>query len=572
MSAKSTARSLRSCVSILLASVFTLGLGSRAILARLSTPVPITISSISPSSVVPLTLITITGTGFNPTLETSVVFSTGTQRQKIRAVQVDSTSVQVSAPILLPGKLNVQVVENPTSGLAVRSNVLKKALTVGSLPVSTASPGEVTLSFLEGQLSQLQQLQTAIAGGPIDTAAVDTKIVNQIAGLEAFISNITDVMSHKQSGFILGQFHGTRVYGSLKSLRRSDRLILAILNAQAMGNQSPLSVSSAASFPTAGDSLAQRAADYQRVFTSDSSEIERSIAAQEYFSIDNISVGSLQNAINITTGAVLAFAAADIFLAGAPALLTVIAAGEVIGEISSVGQVATSVMALFGVPESKQALCEQIVTLGGDEAASVIINVLVGRVWKSAESVVGLVSAVKDLLVEPEKNCPTATPTETPTQTPTETPTETPSAPIAQASPNPVNLGTVVPQVFSGSAIESICNVGGGVLVMTDAIRSSGNFICPNCGEGIPNGGGGSCPTNGDGSLPCSIPGGTCFVWSDSVMWVTPYQLNPNLGPSSLLPPGSYDLSRQWTYTFSNAPDLVVTEIATGICSVSTGC
>jgi len=159
----------------------------------------------------------------------------------------------------------------------------------------------------------------------------------------------------------------------LKSLRRSDRLILAILNAQAMGNQnqSPLSVSSAASFPPAGDSLAQRAADYQRVFTSDSSEIERSIAAQAYFSIDNISVGSLQNAINITTGAVLAFAAADIFLAGAPALLTVIAAGEVIGEISSVGQVTTSVMALFGLPESKQALCEQIATLGGDEAASV---------------------------------------------------------------------------------------------------------------------------------------------------------------------------------------------------------
>jgi hypothetical protein len=407
-------------VSILVVAVFTLGLGNPYILIAIPTPVPITITSINPSSATPLSLITITGTGFDPALEVSVVFFTSTQRQKIKAVQVDTTSVQVSAPLLLPGKLNVQVVENPASGPAVRSNVLKKALVVGGLSVSTAPEGEVTLSFLEGQLSQLQQLQTAIAGTPFDTSDVEATIANQIANLEPFIARIDDVMSRKMTRFALGTIHGTPVYTNLASLKRSDRLILAILNAQATGSQLlPLSSSSAAGFPSGDQSMAQRAADYVRVFTSDSSETDRSIAAQAYFSIDSISIASLQNTINVMTGAILAFAAADVVLAGAPILATAIFAGEIIGEISAVDQVGTSLMAVFGLPGSEQALCEQIYTLSGDEIEEKVISFLAGRVWSAPQAIIDLVSAAKDLVVEPEKKCPTPTPTPTPAPMPT---------------------------------------------------------------------------------------------------------------------------------------------------------
>ena len=193
----------------------------------------VTISSLSTSSAVPLSLLTITGSGFNPAAELAVRFFDDAQGYSlsIPVVAASSTTITVSVPpfTLSPGTfssgtVNVQVIQSSSV-----SNTIGN-FEIQNLPTSLADPGTVTLSFLKANVAVGWLLQNEIQGTSLDTTALNDSLSNQISNMETVASNVQALMQDPYQTFTIGEIEGTPITIDQNDLQSSDRMILAMLS------------------------------------------------------------------------------------------------------------------------------------------------------------------------------------------------------------------------------------------------------------------------------------------------------------------------------------------------------
>lgn len=406
----------------------------------LSDSTVISIKSISPKKALALTVITITGTSFDPSQSVSVMFSQGKKSATIQASSVTSTEVQVSIPPVFTGKTKVQVIEGMGSQ-AIKSNRLS-GLSIRALPKSKAAPGSMTLSFLQGEIGQLQTTESNISGTEFDTPAMESALAGQENSINALIGNIQAIMNGTDKDFGLGTLDSTNIDATSQALKTADQYLLAFLNAQAQALSEQAQVTTSRDLDSVALSqAAATSAAYASAFTTDSTPEAREAAVREYFSQPLLTGPQLQSAIHFAEGAVLAFAVADVVIAGAPVIATVIAAANIIDQVALVGAVINDSAALLGVSGTEAQVCESAVQSYTDAATNALFKIIAPH-WKTAGSILTIIDTSQSLLGNSETLCPTPTPTATPT--PTDTPTST-DTPTPTATPTPTDTPTPTP-------------------------------------------------------------------------------------------------------------------------------
>jgi uncharacterized delta-60 repeat protein len=230
------------------------------------------VNSLSTMQALPGSLLTITGSGFDPAASLSVRFFNGQNFSlTVPVIDVQPTTLTVPVPpyfdatrTLGAGTVKVTVVKNGT----VTSNTVT-GFQIQNLPTPVAPAGTTTLSLLRATASVAALLQNDIKNTPLDTASINASLATHIANLNPLIANVQAVVQNPSQTFSLGQIGGRPVTIGIADLQRVDRLILGVLEAiGASGSGSARSfaplTSGRASTPTSNGSIASTADAYNQ--------------------------------------------------------------------------------------------------------------------------------------------------------------------------------------------------------------------------------------------------------------------------------------------------------------------
>jgi hypothetical protein len=202
----------------------------------LSAPV---LAAFSPSSAVPASLVTLTGSGIDPSATLTLTLS-------------DNMGYTVSVPLAFAATGNIQVSVPPyynavaggfgagtvsmtltqsSGGASTTSNTLN-GLAILSLPAVPGTPGNATLSLIQANLNEAQKLQNSIKGTAQDTAAVNAALAQQVTNLLTLVGNVESVVQNGLS-FTLGIIGGANIKVDPSNIGQVDSFILATLQALA---------------------------------------------------------------------------------------------------------------------------------------------------------------------------------------------------------------------------------------------------------------------------------------------------------------------------------------------------
>jgi hypothetical protein len=201
--------------------------------------------------------LTIAGAGFDPaaTLKVSFFDNNGFKLD-IPILEATSTSITVAVPPYISpstgmfglGTVNVQIIQN-SGGSIVTSNTIQN-FQLQDLPTPVAPPGAVTLNTLNGIINYNLQLQGDIKGTILDTSELNAALANNIANLQALVTQIQAVMQNPSTTFTLGSINGNNVVIGTQALLETDRLIIGMFE-----SLSSTSVSSSAAMKVMNKSL-----------------------------------------------------------------------------------------------------------------------------------------------------------------------------------------------------------------------------------------------------------------------------------------------------------------------------
>lgn len=203
----------------------------------------IKIDTLSSTSALPASLLTITGSGFDPTAALSVRFFDGKDfTVDIPVIDANTTAVNVSVPPFIDmttgefeaGVVNVKVIQ--TSGtITLRSNTIF-GFEIGSLPTLTLPPGEVTANiagFLELTLTdtqnRLSELDTS-SGGQINTETLRSELETMRIQFGQLKNMIRDSIANPGQAETVGEINGIPVTLDQESLRLADQWMVAVID------------------------------------------------------------------------------------------------------------------------------------------------------------------------------------------------------------------------------------------------------------------------------------------------------------------------------------------------------
>jgi hypothetical protein len=172
--------------------------------AAAQTTTAIAIRSVSQKTAKPFQLIAITGSGLDPNQTVSVVFAQGRKSVSVLAPSVTTSVVEVGVPFNITGNVTVQVVQTGFTNVATKSNQLK-GLRIAALPTLKTPLGSVTLSFLQGQVAQIQQAQTALQGTLFDTQSAESDLSNSMAAMNTLMLNVEGIMEKPSKNFSVAE-------------------------------------------------------------------------------------------------------------------------------------------------------------------------------------------------------------------------------------------------------------------------------------------------------------------------------------------------------------------------------
>jgi hypothetical protein len=197
-------------------------------------------------------ILILSGTGFDPTGDVSILFSDEASfAVSVPPLFVNQSVVATAIPIFmgpsgqsLPGVVGVQVVETLPGRLLV-SNVIP-GFQIQDLPTSAHIAGTVTSSLLRGAVAGAQGGHQALTGLGLGGSAVDSALNTQAGNLGALANAVDAVRSNPLGTFSLGTLAGRPLTIGATELARVDRALVAM--AAALAQPFP-SVASVADFP-----------------------------------------------------------------------------------------------------------------------------------------------------------------------------------------------------------------------------------------------------------------------------------------------------------------------------------
>jgi inhibitor of cysteine peptidase len=328
-----------------------------------------TISSLSTNSAAPMSQLTITGAGFDPTATLTVSFFDNTGfKLDVPVLEADSTSINVAVPPYIspstgmfgPGTVNVQVIQN-SDGSIVTSNTIQN-FKLQDLPTSNAPSGAVTLDLLNGIIDYYIQLQIVLKNTILDIPELNTAIANNIVKLQALAAQIHTVAQDPSASFSLGSVNGNNVSVGTHALLATDRMIIGLFKTLSVTNSSLTAVTETMDKTRSMETIApqttipcqQEAQDYLDNLTNCNGLGECSSNGKKYDRYAGCSSGGLPVAVKIMNNV-----------------------------IAGAGTVATAVMGLFGAPAIALALPTAV--LLNVEAMSIVIQIDVAAAQKNID-------------------------------------------------------------------------------------------------------------------------------------------------------------------------------------------
>jgi hypothetical protein len=200
---------------------------------------PPVLSAFSPASAAPAALLTLSGTGFDPTAKLSVTLSDNAgYTVTLPLAAATATNLKLPVPAYYnaatgtfgAGTLSMTLTQT-SANASVESNILT-GFAVQPLPVAPGTPGTSTLALIQANLSEAQKLQTSIHGTAQDTPAVNAALAQQVINLQNLVMNVQNVVLAGTS-FTLGVIGGTNITVSSSNISQVDSFILATLQALA---------------------------------------------------------------------------------------------------------------------------------------------------------------------------------------------------------------------------------------------------------------------------------------------------------------------------------------------------
>lgn len=199
-----------------------------------------TISSLSAGSLAPLSLLKISGAGFDDSTTLFVKFyNSGGYNVEVPALEESPTAVTVAVPVffdaagIASGAVKVKVIEKSSVGIPITVESNEVDFEINSLPASTAAPGTVTLNYVQATADFTWEMKNEIRGTDLDTAQMRQSLDNQAAQLDVLANKIMALMDDSTKEFSLGKLKGASLRITTNELRNTDRAILGMLNAQA---------------------------------------------------------------------------------------------------------------------------------------------------------------------------------------------------------------------------------------------------------------------------------------------------------------------------------------------------
>lgn len=211
-----------------------------------------TIVALSSGSQLPMSLLTISGSGFDPTASLSVSFSDGQGFSvEVPVAQASVTSATVAVPPFIkmatgafgPGTVTVQLIQK--KGETASNSNIKSGFQIQDLPIpsSTMPAGKVTLDYLTALRDFTVQIKSKIVGTPLNTSDVNGALSNQISNVTELITQVQAAMQEPSNRFQVGSIKGTPLSIGSAELLNVDRLIMGILSTQSSG-PTPITTSS----------------------------------------------------------------------------------------------------------------------------------------------------------------------------------------------------------------------------------------------------------------------------------------------------------------------------------------
>ena len=209
---------------------------------RSAPPAAITLASTSVTSALPMSVLTLNGTGFDTTAMTAVRFFDNAQYSvDVRPIRISSTSIAVAVPpyfstgssIFSSGTVSVKVTQ--TSGAGTRSSAALAGFQILDLPAVAGAAGAATLAFLQSLQTNAIALQTSGAGLG---AAVGNSLADQASALALLINTLQPIVSGVSQSASIGTYQGAPLPVAAAELRQTDRLLLGTVLALGEGSTS----------------------------------------------------------------------------------------------------------------------------------------------------------------------------------------------------------------------------------------------------------------------------------------------------------------------------------------------
>ncbi len=201
--------------------------------------VPPVLSAFAPAASAPASLLTINGTGFDPSGTVTLrLFDSNGYSVSVPAASVSSTAIKVSVPPYIvaassafgSGAVQLQATQK-SNGVSVTTNTLS-GFGIQAVPAAAGTPGQSTLSLLRANLAEAQRLQSAVAGTAQGTPATIAALAQQVANLQSLVVNVQGVVQQGLS-FTLGVVGGANITVTSANIADVDSLVLATLQSLA---------------------------------------------------------------------------------------------------------------------------------------------------------------------------------------------------------------------------------------------------------------------------------------------------------------------------------------------------
>jgi hypothetical protein len=203
---------------------------------------PIQLASATTAGASPLSLLTLSATGFDPAAALSVRFF-DSQRYSVEVPVAKATAATLTVAVppfidlatgaFAGGTVNLQVIQG-TGASALASNI-QGGFQIRDLPSPATPPGAVTLDFLRATRDVTVQLQSGIKGTQFDTLEMNGALESQASNLDAVIVQVQAAMQSPSLRFAVGSIKAVPLTVGAAELANVDRLIMAILLAQSAG-------------------------------------------------------------------------------------------------------------------------------------------------------------------------------------------------------------------------------------------------------------------------------------------------------------------------------------------------